>query len=605
MSPEPGSEPGSDDASAGRALGVASVARRIAELDPTAGRRLAGVAVLSFVGGAIEAGVLVVLSRIALTVAADENDLSLVPGWHVSTSRALLVATGALLLKLAVNAAGARLAAATAAHALGAARFALLGGFFRATWARQSSEQTGELQDLLTTHVDRTTSVVLALSNLIAAALSLTTLVVAALVVNPFAAGAIALTGLGLSALLRPISGLARRNGAEQAAAGRQFAGAVTEGVDLAREVRTFGVAGPLLERLHRLHRAQAERYEKSRFLMLLAPQLYQSGALMVLIAGIALLGVRGVSTLDEVGPVVLLLLRALAYAQQSQSNYHQLNDHAPYIDELRRQRERYEGDEAADGTRRLTEVGDLQLDGVSFAYVPGIPVLHEVSFSVRPGETVGVIGPSGSGKSTLLQLLLRLRDPSSGTIRLGGVDAGDFALSDWCDTVAFVPQDPHLFTGTVAENIAFFRDIDREAVEVAARLANLHDEIAAFPRGYDQSVGPSGRALSGGQRQRLCIARALATKPALLVLDEPTSALDVRSEARIQETLAGLRGAVTLVIVAHRMTTLSACDRILVLTDGRVQGFDAHERLLATSPFYEEVLRLSTIAVPAPSDRP
>ena len=594
--PSPAADGSDDDAASGRALRITDVFRRVADLDPSAGRRLAGVAALSFVGGMLEAGLLVVLARIALTVANGEHGLEVVPGWRVSIRSALVLTTAALFVKLVINTMGARLAASTATEVLGATRFALLRGFFRSTWARQSTERTGELQELMTTHVDRTTSVVLALASLVTAALSVATLVVASLVVNRLAAGAIAVAGLALSALLRPVSGMARRNGAIQTAAGRTFAGAVSEAVDMAREVRTFGVSEQVLRRLRRLHEAQAEKYERSRFLLLLAPQLYQSAALLVLITGIALLGLRGVSSLDEVGPVVLLLLRALSYGQQAQSNYHQLNDLAPYIDELRRQRDRYEGDAAGDGTRALAGVGEYEVDRVSFAYLPGSPVLDDVSFRVGAGETIGIIGPSGSGKSTLLQLLLGLRRPSTGALRLDGIDTGEFTLADWCRMVSFVPQDPRLFAGTVAENIAYYRSIDRAAIERAARLAHLHDEIAALPGGYDEPIGPGDRSLSGGQQQRLCIARALVTEPALLLLDEPTSALDMRSEARIQETLAGLRGTVTLVIVAHRMTTLAACDRILVLADGRVQGYDAHERLLTTSAFYEEALRLSTI---------
>lgn len=604
MTPAQGSdESPADEPGAGRALRVTDLYRRIIDLDPTAGRRLASVAALSFLGGAMEAGLLVVLARIALTVAAGEHRLSVVPGWRVSVSGALLIATGALLVKLVINTIWARLAASTATRVLGATRFALLRGFFRATWTRQSAERTGELQELMTTHVDRTTSVVLAVANLLTASLNVATLVLASMVVNRLATGAIAVAGLGLTALLRPVSALARRNGTRQAAAGRRFAGAVSEAVGMAREVRTFGVSEPVLGRLHRLHAAQAEMYNRSRFLLLLAPQLYLSAALLVLIAGIALLGLRGVSTLDEVAPVVLLLLRALSYGQQAQSNFHQLNDLAPYVDELRLQRRLYEEDVATDGQQSLGQLGELEADRVCFAYQSESLVLDRVSFRIRGGETIGVIGPSGSGKSTLLQLLLGLRRPSSGTLRMDGVDISDFSLADWCRRVSFVPQDPRLFAGTVAENIAFFRDVDRADIERAARLAHLHDEIQALPRSYDEPVGPGDRSLSGGQQQRLCIARALVTEPVVLLLDEPTSALDVRSEARIQETLAGLRGAVTVVIVAHRMTTLTACDRILVLTEGRVQGYDAHDRLLATSAFYEEALRLSAITGSSSAD--
>jgi ABC-type multidrug transport system fused ATPase/permease subunit len=146
-----------------------------------------------------------------------------------------------------------------------------------------------------------------------------------------------------------------------------------------------------------------------------------------------------------------------------------------------------------------------------------------------------------------------------------------------------------------VAENIRFYRDdIDDAAVERAAKLANLHEEITALADGYDTSVGERGSELSGGQRQRLSIARALAEEPDVLVLDEPTSSLDVRSEMLIRETLAGLAPRTTIFVIAHRLSTLEACDRIMVVHGGELQGFDAPDRLEAANPFYREALKLS-----------
>ena len=157
------------------------------------------------------------------------------------------------------------------------------------------------------------------------------------------------------------------------------------------------------------------------------------------------------------------------------------------------------------------------------------------------------------------------------------------------------MPQDAWLFAGSVAENIAFFRtDVTREALERAARQANLHDEIMAMPRGYDTPVGERGGQLSGGQRQRLCIARALVEEPDVLLLDEPTSALDVHSENMIRQTLASLTPRATVFVVAHRLSTLEICDRIMVIGEGRLEGFDTRERLAATNPFYRKALELS-----------
>ena len=202
---------------------------------------------------------------------------------------------------------------------------------------------------------------------------------------------------------------------------------------------------------------------------------------------------------------------------------------------------------------------------------------MQDISLTVRPGEIVGIMGPSGGGKSTLCALLLKLKEPTSGTVRTGDVDLREVGSASWSSLTAFAPQDSKLIRGTVADNIRFFRpDHGQEQVEAAARAANIHDEIDALPEGYQTIIGPGERGLSGGQRQRVAIARALLGGPKLLVLDEPTSALDRESEVLIGRTLDGLRGSVAVVLVAHRPAILRACDRVLNLVDGRLEDVSA-----------------------------
>jgi ABC-type multidrug transport system fused ATPase/permease subunit len=238
--------------------------------------------------------------------------------------------------------------------------------------------------------------------------------------------------------------------------------------------------------------------------------------------------------------------------------------------------------------------VGVVTFDDVGFAYQPGRPVLHDLSFEAQRGEVIGIVGPSGAGKSTLVQLLLRLRAPTSGRVLADGRDLRSLALSGWYQRVSFVPQEPRLYSGSVGENIRFFRDVTAVDIVRAAKLANIHDEIRSWPDGYATSVGERGGELSLGQRQRLCIARSLVGYPDVIVLDEPTSSLDPRSEALVREALATLAPNVTLFIIAHRLSTLDTCDRIMVLQAGRLQGFDEPHHLEDSSPFYREALRLS-----------
>jgi ABC-type multidrug transport system fused ATPase/permease subunit len=302
-----------------------------------------------------------------------------------------------------------------------------------------------------------------------------------------------------------------------------------------------------------------------------------------------------GFSRLASLGGVILIMLRSLGYAQSVQSNVQGLYQTMPYVETLYEEEERYRESVMQHGGEPVHSIGALAFEHVSFEYEPDVPVLRDVSFEVRQGEIIGIVGPSGSGKSTLIQLLLRLREPTNGTYLVDGADARRLSLEDWYSHIAFVPQDPRLFYGTVADNIRFFRsDVDDTAIQRAAKLANLHDDIESWPLGYDTPVGERGGQLSGGQRQRLCIARALVEEPAVIVFDEPTSALDVRSEALIRETIADLRPATTTFVIAHRLSTLAICDRIMVILGGALEGFDDPTRLEASNPFYQEALRLS-----------
>jgi ATP-binding cassette, subfamily B, bacterial len=182
---------------------------------------------------------------------------------------------------------------------------------------------------------------------------------------------------------------------------------------------------------------------------------------------------------------------------------------------------------------------------------------------------------------------LLRLRAPHQGRYLVNGTPAEEILRSDWHERVVYVPQEPRLLHASVAENIRFERELADDALEQAARLAHIHDEITGWANGYETLVGPRADAVSGGQKQRLCLARALAGKPEVLVLDEPTSALDPNSEALIGQSLSALKHELTLFIIAHRMSTLDICDRVMVIQDGKLMAFDTLDRLREHNSYY------------------
>ncbi|MHC5724137.1 MAG: ABC transporter ATP-binding protein [Nostoc sp.] len=231
---------------------------------------------------------------------------------------------------------------------------------------------------------------------------------------------------------------------------------------------------------------------------------------------------------------------------------------------------------------------GKVEYRHISFAYKPGEPVLKDISLLVSPGEAIALVGASGAGKTTFVNLLPRFYDPEVGQIFIDGVDIRDVKLHSLRRQIGIVPQETIMFSGTIAQNIAFGQDVfDMEAVKEAAKIANAHQFISQLPEGYQTWVGERGVNLSGGQRQRIAIARAVLLNPQILILDEATSALDSESEALVQEALERLMEKRTVFIIAHRLSTVRRCDRILVIEQGQIVESGTHEELLALERRY------------------
>ncbi len=558
-------------------------------------RTVAGLALTSFAGGLAEALFLVVVSRAAFAITDDTGQIDLIREWTLSLNKAILAGLGLILIRCAlalwVAAQTSRLCTSVAADT----RRTLAQAFLFASWPVQQADHSGKLQELLTTFTNQGSQLVNSLTLGVSSMFNLIALLGMAVVVNPIGSLLVMAAALVFGSALRPLRSAVRRRGKRAANAGMRFASSLNDLSQLGQEVHIFRIQNQAASVVDELVSESADAERRLLFARAIVVPLYSTLAYLALVGALAGITLSNASNVAALGAVMLIMLRSLSYGQAIQNSYSSIAGSLPFVEQLQLNLSQYQAGRQHDGKQTVGHIGDLVLEKVNFSYHGEQRVLEDVSLTVRQREVVGVIGPSGGGKSTLVQLILSLRDPTSGTILADGRPIIEMSRDEWARKVTLVPQAAHLIAGTVADNIRLMRDdVSHEDIERAARLAHLHDEVVGFPEGYERAVGEQGGHLSGGQQQRLCIARALVEDPEVLILDEPTSALDVRSEGLIRQTLVELKQHMTIVIVAHRMSTLDICDRIMVIQDGQVKAFDTPAQLSNSNAFYSEALSLS-----------
>ena len=358
--------------------------------------------------------------------------------------------------------------------------------------------------------------------------------------------------------------------------------------------VRAFAAEPWLQERFDTeidLHR-QA-RYRTLRLLALQHPVvgfIEAAGILTVLLVGAARIQAQG---LDSQGfsSYVAALLMLIDPIGHLTTNFNELQQGQASLKRLRAiEREPVERPDSSSPLPLGAVRGELRLDQVSFGYDPASPVLHSVNLQVQPGQVVALVGPSGAGKSTLFSLLLRFNIAQTGQVLLDQQNLVDLRARDLRRSIALVPQQSSVFSGTVAEAIAFGRPASPEQIREAARVANASGFIEALPGGYASRIEERGSNFSGGQLQRLAIARAVLGNPAVLLLDEATSALDAEAEEAVQMGLQQAMKGRTVVVIAHRLSTVQKADQIVVLDGGRIVERGSHNQLMATAGRYREL---------------
>lgn len=553
------------------------------------------MAAASTVAGFCEATFLVLATRLAFAVTKGQSDMGVLAGRTLSVDAAVWLAFALVVARFLLSLTAGWLATSMTVSITAELRRALMNAFLHASWARQQTDRSGRLQELMTNYASAGSTLVSSFTGLVSAAFGLLALLTLAVAVDPLGALGV-IVGVGaLGSVLRPLRRIIRSRSADAATTGMAFATGLSELANLGMEMQVFGVQPQVESRVARLVDDGSVTTYRLGIARGLVPNLYTGMAYLVLVLALGLATLSDSASLTSLGAVMLVMLRSLSYGQQIQVSSAQITSTRPYVAELADEIDSYRAAAATDAVGEVGSIGELVLDRVSFEYQEGQAVLSDLDATIAAREVVGVIGPSGSGKTTLVQLLLGLRSPTGGRVLADGRDIREFRRSEWVRKVTFVPQTPRLIRGSIADNIRFFRDgITDEQVEAAARLAHLHDDVAGFPEGYARDVGEGGGQLSGGQQQRLCIARALVESPDVLILDEPTSSLDVRSESLVRDTLSDLRERMTIIVIAHRMSTLDICDRIMVIQHGVIKAFDTPDRLHEDSAFYREAITLS-----------
>ncbi len=368
--------------------------------------------------------------------------------------------------------------------------------------------------------------------------------------------------------------------------------------------VRAFAAEPWLQQRFD--HEIDLHRHARYRTLRLLALQhpvvgfIEAAGILSVLLIGAARIQAGG---LDSQGfsSYVAALLMLIDPISHLTTNFNEFQQGQASLRRLRAIESEPMEPPDRPGAQPLAPVrGDLVLERVSFGYDPAQPVLHQLDLHILPGQVVALVGPSGAGKSTLFSLLLRFNTAQRGRVLLDGQDLADLRARDLRRAVALVPQQSSVFSGTVAEAIAFGRPAGAEEIRAAAQLANASGFIESLPQGYQSRIEERGSNFSGGQLQRLAIARAVLGNPAVLLLDEATSALDAESEEAVQRGLEQAMAGRTVLVIAHRLSTVQGADRILVLEGGRIVEQGSHVSLMVSGGRYRELCERQVIRVEA-----
>jgi ABC-type multidrug transport system fused ATPase/permease subunit len=476
------------------------------------------------------------------------------------------------------------------AHFLHSETIDLLSRTLRASWSFLLGERMGTVQNTLTRDVQRSGNLLEVVSQVIQSSTGFVMYFVVAMNISYVTTLCTLAGGAVLVLVIRPFLKRIQSTGKDMALNEKEISKLLSEQIlgmksikAAAAERSIFKIASDSVDSLRNLQ-------VRLTFTKSISSSLFQPFTIGFIVI-VFLISYHSPSfNIIAFGATLYLIQKMFTYLESAQSSFHVLYELVPYAGSIlafREQLARAEETDLADG-KSFVFTSTLSLRNVSLSYPGRDDVLKEVTLTIPYGSIVALIGPSGAGKTSVADLVLRLFEPTAGQVLLDGVSSEEISRTEWRSHIGYVSQDAFLFNGTIADNIRFFRsDVSEDDLLAAARQANLYDFVNGLPEGFGTVLGDRGMTLSGGQRQRVVLARALAGKPELLVLDEATSALDSESERLIHDAIYTLRGTVTVLLIAHRLSTVERADQLIVLSEGCVLENGSPKELLQKSDSY------------------
>ncbi|MFH1583250.1 MAG: ABC transporter ATP-binding protein [Candidatus Falkowbacteria bacterium] len=458
-----------------------------------------------------------------------------------------------------------------------------------ANWQYLLEQKLGHLETILVTNVNYGSYLLQSISDSLMMMASLFVFLLVAINISWFITLiTVALGGL-IFFIFKPFLYKIRVLSRENEIINRRTAHHINENILGMKTIKVMSASSKIIDKAKEYFNILRNLTVKTSFLSIATNALVQPIGLIFVFIIFAVSYKTGAFNFAALAAIIYLIQRAFAYVQQLQTTLYSMTVSASYVDKMLEYRdEAIKNKEIDNGRDNFKFADNLEFKNIGFYYNQGKQILDKVSFSIKKGEMVGLIGPSGSGKTTIVDIILRLFNPTKGEILLDGSNINKIDINQWRKKIGYVSQDIFLKNDTIANNIKFYNDsITNEEMKTAAKMANIYDFIQNCPDKFETIIGERGLLLSVGQRQRIVIARILARQPEILILDEATSALDNESEVQIQQVIENLKNKVTVLLIAHRLSTVMNCTKLLVLQNGEIKEQGSPKELLADEKSY------------------